>query len=230
MANMLIRGIIIYISVIFAVRLMGKRQIGELQPSELVVTFLLSQIASVPVQNPDSPLVNTLVTIFLLISLEILFSVLSIKSRKIRNLLQGSPILVIREGKLIESQLRRIRYTVEDLTEALRLKDVFDISQVQFAYIETNGSISVLLKSESTPVVISDTDIKKAETQLSCLVISDGKIIKGEFPLCKMTDGRLKKILKKEKVCTEDILLLTAKADGSYHLIKKDSRRKKVKQ
>ncbi len=230
MANMLIRGIIIYITVIFAVRLMGKRQIGELQPAELVVTFLLSQIASVPVQNPESPLINTIVIIFLLISLEILFSVISMKSKAVRNILQGSPILVIRDGKLIEAQLRRIRYTVEDLSEALRLKDVFDISQVEFAYIETNGSISVLLKSSCSPIVISDTDIRKPEAQLSCLVISDGKIIRSEFSLCNMTEAKLKKILKKENTSVKEVLLLTAKNDGSYHLVKKSSdRRRKEK-
>lgn len=221
MVSMLLRGLIIYVVVILAVRLMGKRQIGELQPTELVITILLSQIASVPLQSQEIPLVNTLTVIFFLVALEILCSAVNMKSKAFRTFLQGSPILIIREGRIIRSQLKKVRFTVEDLTEALRQKDIFDINQVQYAYIETNGSLSVLVKNAHSPVTISDADIKKAEAQLPCLVISDGKIIKGEFQYCAMTSKKLEGILKKENTALEDVMLMTAEKSGNYNIIRK---------
>ena len=176
MINILIRSAIVYVSVIAAVRLMGKRQIGELQPSELVITILLSEIASIPIEDNDYPLFLCFLSVALLVSIEILFSVISLKHRAFRTLLQGNSVMVINDGKIIHKHIKSIRYSVEDLIEALRLKDVFDISQVQYAYIETNGSISIQLKSEFRPVSMNDLH-KKAKTEpIPCLVISDGQI------------------------------------------------------
>lgn len=222
MVNMLIRGIIIYVTVIFAVRLMGKRQIGELQPAELVVTILLSQVASMPFESLEVPLLSILSIVFLLISLEILCSVISMKAKTFRNLIQGNPILIIKDGKLVQGELKNIRYSVEDLLEALRLKDIFDISQVQFAYIETNGSISVLLKNKFRPVTIDDTDIKTAPAELPCLVISDGKIVRSQLDICGMTDKRMADIMKKEQTRIEDIMLMTAERGGKYYIVRKE--------
>lgn len=223
MTNMLIRGIIIYAVIIFAVRLMGKRQIGELQPAELVVTILLSQVASIPLEDPDIPLLAILIIVFLLISLEIISSILSMKIKGLRTLLQGTPVLIIRDGKIVQKHLKSVRYSVEDLLEALRLKDVFDISQVEYAYIETNGSISVLMKNRYRPVTLSDTDIKGSACELPCLVVSDGKLVDNELEICNMTEKRLKDILKKEQVKLEDVLILTAERSGKYHLIRKEA-------
>ncbi len=223
--NMLIRGIIIYVTVIFAVRLMGKRQIGELQPAELVVTILLSQVASMPFESLEIPLLSILSIIFLLIALEILCSVIGMKIKSFRNLIQGNPILIIRDGKLVQSELKNIRYSVEDLLEALRLKDIFDIGQVQFAYIETNGSISVLLKNRFRPVTIDDTDIKTPPCELPCLVISDGKIVRSEFDVCGMTKKRLDSIMKKEQTRIEDVMLMTAEKSGKYYIVRKEKSR-----
>lgn len=220
--NMLIRGIIIYVTVIFAVRLMGKRQIGELQPAELVVTILLSQVASMPFESLEVPLLSILSIVFLLIALEILCSVVSLKTKTFRNLIQGNPILIIKDGQLVQSELKNIRYSVEDLLEALRLKDIFDISQVQFAYIETNGSISVLLKNRFRPVTIDDTDIKTSPCELPCLVISDGKIVKSQLDICAMTEKRLYSIMKQEHLSIEDIMLMTAERGGKYYIVRKE--------
>ncbi len=225
LVNMLIRGVIIYVVVILAVRLMGKRQIGELQPTELVVTILLSQVASMPFESFDVPLLSILTIIFMLISFEILCSVISMKKKKFRTLLQGNPILIIKDGKLDQSQLKTVRYSVEDLMEALRLKDVFDISQVQYAYIETNGSISVLMKNKFRPITISDMDIDTSPTELPCLVISDGKIVKSELDVCNMTENRLNGILEKEHIKVSDIMLMTAEKGGKYYIIRKDKRK-----
>ena len=148
MLPLLIRGIIIYTVLIASVRIMGKRQIGELQPSELVITFLLSQIASLPMESGETPLLGCVISIVLLVSLEVISSVLIMKFSKIRSVFQGNSVLIINKGKILEKNLKNLRLTVEDLMEALRLKDIFDISTVYMAYIETNGSLSVKLKNE----------------------------------------------------------------------------------
>ncbi len=202
---------------------MGKRQIGELQPTELVVTILLSQVASMPLESLDTPLLSILSIIFVLIFLEILFSIISMKIKWFRTLLQGSPILIIRDGKLVQHQLKNIRYSIEDLMEALRLKDVFDISQVQYAYIETNGSISILLKNKFRPITISDTDIKTTAADLPCLVISDGKIIENELDVCNMSKKKLENILTKENIKTSDVMLMTAEKSGKYYIVRKEN-------
>ena len=144
MLPILIRGIIIYIIVIASVRLMGKRQIGELQPEELVITILLSDIASMPLQNSNTPLLQSVAAIFLLIALEVITSCLSLKFRPFRTLLQGHSIMIVKNGEIVQKNMKQIRYSVDDVIEALRLKDVFDIEKVNFAYVETNGSLSVL--------------------------------------------------------------------------------------
>ena len=133
MLSILIRGIIIYIIVIASVRLMGKRQIGELQPAELVVTILLSDIASMPLQNSNTPLLQSIIAVFLLIALEIITSCLALKFRSFRTLLQGHSVMIVKNGKIVQKNMKQIRYSVDDVIEALRLKDVFDVSKVNFA-------------------------------------------------------------------------------------------------
>ncbi len=198
--NLLIKGVAVYVAVIIAMRFMGKRQIGELQPGELVITFLLSEVAAMSLQADDIPVLSSLSLVFLLVALEVLSSYLSIKSRAYRTLLQGHSVLIIKEGKIVKRNLKMIRYSNDDLIEALRLKDVFDIETVQYAYIETNGSVSVQLKKKYQPLCAETMNNKAEEDELPCLVISDGRVITREFSLCGMTSERLDKILKKEKL------------------------------
>jgi uncharacterized membrane protein YcaP (DUF421 family) len=135
---------------------MGKRQIGELQPSELVITIILSEVASMPLENINTPLLPSVILVFLLACFEVLSSDLSVKLPFFRRLLQGNPILVINKGEIVEKNLHSIRFSMDDLTEALRLKDVFDIEAVDFAYIETNGGLSVKLKKNYRPPTKND--------------------------------------------------------------------------
>ncbi|MCM1544499.1 MAG: DUF421 domain-containing protein [Ruminococcus sp.] len=219
MMPLMIRGIIIYLIIIAGVRLMGKRQIGELQPAELVITILLSEVAALPLQDSETPMLQSLVGIFLLIALEVIFSVISMKSRGFRTLLQGHSVMVIKKGEIVQENMKLIRYSVDDIIEALRLKDVFDISEVDYAYIETNGSISVLLKKENQTVTNSDAGIKVENNKLSCLVISDGKFVKNEFEICNLTENELKKILSKNKLAASDVLLMTHSEDGRSNIV-----------
>ena len=131
--NILIKGLIIYIVVAVAVRFMGKRQIGELQPGELVITIVLSQIATMPLQDKDFPIISGIALVFLFVTLELFSSFLAMKFRPYRTIMQGHSVLIIKDGKLLKKNLSMIRYSNDDLIEALRLKDVFDISDVLYA-------------------------------------------------------------------------------------------------
>ena len=133
MAITIVRAAILYIFVILMVKLMGKRQIGQLQPAEFVITILISEIVTVPMQDNSLPLLSSVMAVLLLVSLEILLSAASLKFMKLRTAVEGNSIIVIRDGNIDQQQLKRLRLTIDDLTEALRQKDVFDISDVQYA-------------------------------------------------------------------------------------------------
>lgn len=219
--NILIKGLIIYIILALAIRFMGKRQIGELQPGELVITMVLSEIATMPLQDKDFPMLSGITLIFLFVSLELLSSYLAVKFRPYRTVMQGHSVLIIKDGHLLIKNLTMIRYSTDDLMEALRLKDVFDISDVQYAYIETNGSISIKLKKEAEPLTPKDLEVPCRENTLPCLVISDGKIIERDFELCSMTKEKLQKILKKKNLTVSEVFLMTADKQGNTYTVRK---------
>lgn len=218
----LIRGCIMYFVIIATVRIMGKRQIGQLQPTELVVTILLSEIAAAPIGDGEIPLINALSTILLLISLEIFVSYVSLKSPKFRKLVQGNSLAVIENGKINQTRMKNLRLSVDDLLEALRLKDVFDITEVEFAYVETNGNISVELKPEKKTVTSEQMKTTEANTGVPHIVISDGRIIKDSFEKCCLNEGKLKKLLKSRNLKVEDVLILTADKEKVNAIIVKE--------
>lgn len=217
-----IRTVILYIAVITCVRVMGKRQIGELQPSELVITILISEIAAIPMQDADIPLINTIVPFLILVSLEIITSAISIKSQKFRNLMQGNSLVIIRNGVLDQKQIKRLRLSVEDILEALRKKDIFNISDVLYAIIETDGSISVMLKPEKQTATAEMVNASLQSNGIYVTVIDDGKILQDQFQDCNMDTKKLNKILKKNKVDLKDVLLMTANSNGETNIIKKE--------
>lgn len=218
-----IRAIIIYVLVIFAVRLMGKRTVGELKPHELVITILVSSVASIPLEDNSMPLSYSILPILLFASLEIIVAALSLKSLRLRNFLQGRPIFVIRNGKLDEKKLKAMRFTVDDLVDALRQKDVFDISQVQDAVIETNGSVSVLLKSEEQPLTPKSADIQTDEKGMPIVIVLDGKIITEYFNQEKVPESEIKLILKNNNIDESRTMLLTIDNSGNVVHIPKES-------
>lgn len=217
-----IRAFIIYVFVIIAVRLMGKRQVGELKPHELVITILLSAIAVIPLEENSMPLANCLVPILLFISLEIITSVISMKSLWFRNLLQGRPIFIIRKGRLDQKKLKEMRFTVDDVVDALRQKDIFDLSEVEDAVIETNGSISVLPKAKYKPLTPDDMNIEVKEKGMPVTIVMDGKPVNEYFNEYKIRDSEIELILKSQDRDVKKIMLLTVDDNGNTFLIDKE--------
>jgi uncharacterized membrane protein YcaP (DUF421 family) len=201
---------------------MGKRNIGELQPTELVITLLLSEFAAIPIEDNSIPLINSLIPVMILISLEIINSVISMKSTTFRNLSDGNALLIIRDGKLDQKQLKKLRFTVDDVLSGLRQKDVFDINEVAFAVIETNGSLSVLLKPEFQNATKKDVSVKTKKDGFTCPVIIDGALLKKNMECCKITEDDIEKILKKHKITQEQVFLMNIDKNKNAEIIMKE--------
>ena len=202
-------------------RIMGKRQIGELKPHELVITVLVSQVASIPLEDNSMPLANMFVPILIFVSFEIIVSVISMKSLSFRNLIQGRPMFVIKDGKINEKQMKRLRFTIDDLIDAIRQKDVFDISTVQDAVIETNGSISVLQKAEEAPVTPKQLKLSVDENSTPVAIVIDGKPVTEYFSTEKIKNSKIELVLNNEKREIKDIMLLTIDENGNTYIIPK---------
>lgn len=217
-----IRAIILYVAVIACIRIMGKRQIGELQPSELVITILISEVAAIPMQDTGIPLINSVIPLLVLVSLEIITSYISIKSGKFRNIMQGNSLIIIRNGVLDQKQIKNLRLSVEDILEALRKKEIFNIDDVLYAIAETDGSISIMLKPEKQPVTAEMINLKPKDNGIPITVIDDGVIQAKQFKECKMDMGKLKKILEQNNLKLKDILLMTSDSSGNINIIERD--------
>ena len=212
-----------YIFVTLAIRLMGKRQIGDLQPNELVVTILISEIAAIPLQDPTRPVITGIAAIFTLVILEIIISVIELKSQTVRQLMSGRAVVIIKNGKVDEKAMKRVRLTVLDLIELLRQSSVFDISEVAFAVLEVNGNLSVLRRSEFDSVQKKDMKIKKEQSLLPLPVICDGKIVFSSLDELGISRSELDKELKKQELSPEEIFILTADRDKNFKTVKKEN-------
>ena len=223
MITTIIRTIILYVFVTFAIRVMGKRQIGDMQPNELVITLLISEIVAIPLQDISQPILSGVVAIFMLIVLEIVMSCLSLKSVKIRKFMSGNSVVIINNGIVDQNAMKNVRMTVLDLVEQLRGQNVFDISTVAFAVLEINGNLSVLLKSGDQPVTVKDMGIKKEKAALALPVISDGKILSDSLKALNITTDALNKKLRANQTTASEVFLMTLDRYDNISIVKKGS-------
>ena len=201
---------------------MGKRQLGQLQPGELVITILISEIAATPITDTSQPIINTVVSLMLLVAFEIFSSLLCRKSLKFRYASDGKPITLIKHGKLNQKNLKTLRFTIDEVLSALRQKDIFDINEVEYAVVETNGNLSVLLKQNKQPLTQETYESPKKTTDAPCVVIIDGKIIESSLNDSPVTIDEINKKIKKDKVDKKDILLMTVTKSNKYTIIRKE--------
>lgn len=202
---------------------MGKRQIGELQPSELVVAIMISDLATVPVSDIAIPLLSGVIPIMTLIIFEVTISFLTLKSEKARNIITGKPTYLIKDGIIAEKQMRNMRYNIEDLLEELRLKDCPNIADVHTAILETNGELSVVLKSDKRSVTPNDLKIKPNQESVPLVLISDGKIrFEHLRELNKDIKWLEKKLADRNIKSTKDVFLFSIDSDGIITIQMKD--------
>lgn len=221
MITTILRTIILYAFVTFAIRVMGKRQIGDMQPNELVITLLISEIVAIPLQDISQPILSGIVAIFMLIILEIIMSVLSMKSFYVRKFMNGKSVVIIKNGVVDQDAMKSVRMTVLDLVEQLRGQNVFDISTVAFAVLEVNGTLSVLLKRAEQTVTAKDMGINKPKEALPLPVISDGKILSDSLRALKITENDVNKKLKANNTTAQNVFLMTLDRFDNICLIKK---------
>ena len=209
------RTIVLYLTLILGVRLMGKRQVGELEPSELVLSLLIADLAAVPMQDFGIPLLSGVIPILTVLAVTMLLSVLTMKSIRLRALLCGRPGIVVRDGKPVQREMRRARFTVDELMEELRMKGYTDLSKVKYAVLETNGQLSVLPLSQ-TPA---------EDRGLPVTVVSDGRVLDANLRAAGRDRGWLDaQIAAFGLADARDVFLMTVDELGGVYLCPKDGK------
>ena len=216
-----LRTIILYLVLIAVIRLMGKRQIGQMEPSEFVVTMLVANLASIPMQDEGISLASGLVPILTVLGIELVLSQLSLQSIRFRKLLCGKPVILIENGNILQENLRKTRVTLDELTGHLREKDVLDLTTVQYAILETNGNLSVFPYPKEKPATAGDAGVQTEKQYLPLTIISDGKLLQENLKKAGKDLPWLHKTLKKQNCLLKDTWLLTvAGADNIVFLQK----------
>lgn len=217
-----------YLVILAAVRIMGKREVGELSSFDFVVAIMIAELAAMSIENVKLPLHEGIIPILILALLEILLSYLSLKSHTIRKLIDGSPSILIANGKIVEHELRKQRYNVSDLLSQLREKGVANIADVQYAVLETSGELSVVLKSNKRPVTLSDLGLPAKYEGLPTPLIFDGHIHYQNLHNLNLTEEWLTKEIQKAGISSvKDVLYASLDTDGNLYLSEKEKRRHK---
>ena len=208
MASILIRTIIIYLLLMVALRLMGRREIGQLDASDLVSTLLISELAAIPIDDPDIPLLNAVLPILFILSLEVILSTIKNKSARLGRAIDGDACFIIYKGRLSQRALRENRVSLNELLSALRSQGIGDIADVEYALLEQNGTISAL---------------QSTQTKMAHPLVMDGEVMKNTLDVIGKNEAWLTAELKKKKIASEDVFLMTVTDDGNINVIKKEA-------
>lgn len=213
----LIRAVVMYLALILVVRLMGKRQLGEMEPMEFVVTMLIANLAAVPMQETGTPLLAGLIPILVVLSMELILSVLSYQSVSMRRFLCGKPVILIENGKLLQDNLKKTRVNTDELTEYLRIQGITDLTQVQYAILETSGAVSTFLYPKYKPASAKDAGVQVSPRQLPVTVIASGRLLRQNLPLLGKDEAWVREVLKAYNCQLRDVYLLTSEPGGKLY-------------
>lgn len=217
-----IRTIILYLILIAVIRIMGKRQVGQMEPAEFVVTMLVANLASIPMQDGGIPLYSGLVPILTVLGVELVLSAASLRSVGFRRLLCGKPVILIENGHVLQNNLRRTRITLDELTGHLREKDVLDVTDVQYAILETNGNLSVFPYPKHKPASAKDAGIHPQRQFLPVTIIGDGYLYRQNLPAAGKDEAWVHQFLQERELKLKDVWLLTLDAAGKTTLLRKE--------
>ena len=225
MAIVFLRTVIIYFTVVFIFRFVGKKQIGEMQPGELVLAMMLSDLATVPMQSLGNPLTNGLIPIFTLMIIEVIITFVSQKSIFIRKMFTGSPSLLVNKGKIEIGEMKKMRINIDDLYEQLRSSGYMSVSEVEYAILETNGQLSVVPKSDNKPVTLKDLKIKEEKATLPRNIIKDGHIDAKNLQIINKDEKWLKNFLRNNKIKSEkEVFIFTSDGKNDNFIQRKDNK------
>ena len=217
-----LRTVVLYLVLIAVIRLMGKRQVGQMEPSEFVVTMLVANLASIPMQDGGIPLSSGLVPILTVLGLELVLSALVLKSMCLRRLLCGKPVILIENGRILQNNLRRTRITLDELTGQLREKDVLQVGAVQYAILETNGNLSVFPYPKEKPASARDAGVEAGKQWLPITLVGDGYLYRENLALAGKDERWLHQILSEKHTRLEDTWLLTVDGAGKVYFVARE--------
>lgn len=217
-----IRSIVLYVIVLIVTRLMGKREIGQLQPFEFVISIMIADLATIPMSEVGVPIFDGIIPIFSLLIMHLIITVLNLKSMKFRSIVCGKPAILVNKGKINEQVLEKERFDLSELQEKLREKDIFDMSDVDYVILETNGEISVILKPNKRNVTLEDLKIEGEILGLAYNLILDGKVMSQNLKTIGKNNKWLVKQLKKFNLKPEEVLIATINEKGEFFCQKKD--------
>ncbi len=217
-----VRTAILYVFVIFSLRLMGKRQIGEMQPSELVVSIMISDLATIPMSDTSIPLLYGIIPILTLVTAEIFISTVLLKSTSLRRVITGKPSIIVKGGKVLKAEMKKQRFNISDLTEQLRLQGYWDLSEVDTVILETNGQLTVMPKWQMKQPTLNDLNIKSTQDELPVILISEGKFVKKNLEYMGIEKEKIYKILKNSNIKSEKDVYFMTYYDNKYHIQKND--------
>lgn len=226
MILIIIRTLVLFAATVIFLRIMGKRQIGQLQPYELVVIIMIAELAAIPMQNTSIPLINGIIPIFILFASEVTLSFISLKSERARGIICGKPSILIANSKIMEGEMRRLRMNINDLMEQLRLQGVNNIADAEFAILETSGQLSVILKSQNRPLQPKDLNIPTQYEGLPTILIMDGHIIHENLGIINRDLDWLQKELKNAGVDSQNVFFATLDSQGEFYCQPKSSSKK----
>lgn len=216
--NHFLRTLLMYAFVYLVVRLMGKREIGQLSPFDFVVAIMIAELAALPLEDTSITFSHALIPIGTLAAIEIVFSYLSLKNTWLRSVINGSPSIVVRNGQILDGNLRKLRYNVNDLLAHLRQKDITDISEVEYAILECSGQISVVKKSQLRPVTPQDLGIETSYEGIPAPLIIDGEVIYGNLDKAKLTyQWLLGELAKLGLSDPQDVIYATLNSQGQFY-------------
>ena len=217
------RSIILYLVIVIGIRLLGKHQVSELEPTEFVLALIIADVASVPMQDFGIPLLTGIIPIITLLCLSMILSILSMKSLRFRALLTGVPSILIRDGKLDQKELRRTRMTLDEILEEMRLQGHTDLSDIRYAVLETNGQLSLLPYAKEKPPVAKDLKVSVDEPGLPLVLINDGRLISANLKRRGLSKAWLEKQLHKHSVSDiKEVFLLTVDDKNRTYFIRKE--------
>ena len=219
MLTIVLRAVIIYLVVLFLYRIMGKRQLGQMQPFELVLTLIIADLATIPMAEVSVPVLHGIVPVFTLVILHFVLTFFSSVSNKFASFLSGKPVIVINPDGIDYKALKNLSISVDDVFEAIRGCGYFSIEQVQYAIMETNGKMSVLFYFEFCPVTVQDMKLDVEKSVIPVNIINEGKVIKDNLQIAKIDELKVKEVLSKANIKkAKDVLIMTIDKNGAVYL------------
>lgn len=226
MLTAVVRAAILYLLIIIGIRLMGKRQIGQLEPSELVLSLLIADLAAVPMQDFGIPLLMGAIPILTLLCLSTVFSAAAARSIRFRALLCSRPSIVVQDGRILTREMERNCFTVDELMEELRVAGVTDLKTVKYAVLETTGRISVLLTADEQPVTARQMGLRPRENGLPLIIVSDGRMLSENMAIRHLSEGWLMDQLRSRGIAdVRDVFLMTVDEQDRVYLTQREAKR-----